>query len=131
MPQTPVVEIIRLETTAEGTLGAVCLNKRLFCVSLEPWADKRIPPGMYLAERYDSPHFGYSVFKFEDVYDRSYIEIHPGNVSEDTSGCILLGQYPGKFHGNRAVLNSGNTFRSFMAELRDANEIIVVIKENY
>ncbi|RLG68956.1 hypothetical protein DRN93_01435 [archaeon] len=127
----PVVEITRKEATKEGTLGVVVVNKELFCVSLEPYYDKQIPPGMYYADLYFSPRFKRNVYLLSDVVGRAYIEIHPGNLVEHTEGCILLGQYPGKLRGNRAVLNSGATFTRFMEKLEPAERIIVIIKEDY
>lgn len=124
-----LVEIDRKEASVEGTLGVVCVNKQIFCISLEPWMDKRIRPGMYEAVRYYSPHFQLDTFMLKDIPNRTYIEIHPGNLVQDTQGCIILGQYPGKLRGDRAVLNSGNTFKRFMEIFDGLNSITVIIRE--
>ena len=107
------------------------MNKRLLCVSLEPWTDRLIPAGMYHAERFYSPKFKRDTFKYTDVFNRTDVEFHPGNVVQDTVACTVLGQYPDKLHGDRAVLNSGTTFDRFMSMLAGAREIIVVIRESY
>ena len=52
---------------------------------------------------------------------------HSGNVEDHTRGCILLGQYPAKLMGERAVLNSGTTFKKFMALMGNTQEFILQI----
>lgn len=119
---TKVVEIIRLETGKEGTLGVLRINKEVFCVTLEPrdFGNKQniscIPAQPYLCRPVESPRFG-GTFEVTDVPGRSHILFHAGNLAEHTEGCILLGETIGKLKGQRAVLNSGNTFRNFLAEM--------------
>lgn len=67
------------------------------CYTLErPWRDNRlcishIPPGDY--EVRPDRRKGSHKFRFNDVETRprSAIEIHAGNVVEDTQGCIMVG----------------------------------------
>jgi hypothetical protein len=66
-----------------------------------------------------------------DVPGRSYILFHKGNTDDNTEGCILLGQYYGKLAGNRAILNSGNTFDEFMKILDGYDEFSLTIREIY
>jgi len=111
------IEIIRLEQTSH-TLGALRIDGKAFCATLEePWRDNErlvscIPVGEYKAVKINSARFG-DTLRIEDVNGRSGILFHSGNTTEDTSGCIILGQYWGKLKNHRAVLNSGATFRAF------------------
>ncbi len=132
----PVVELVRLEESEQGTIGILKINKEAFCCTLEP-QDKlnasnisSIPAQQYLVKRHQSPKYG-GVFKVQNVPGRSDILIHPGNTSDDTLGCILLGQYFGKLLGARAVLNSGQTFREFMDKLHTVEEFHLTITEVY
>lgn len=119
----PIVELIRLETSQEGTFGVLRIQKQIFCNTLEP-PDRQnapdissIPAGAYVCHRVESDHFG-ETFEVIDVFGRSLIRFHPGNWVYQTEGCILLGESTGKLRGrkgeSRAILNSGSTFRAFM-----------------
>lgn len=115
-------DIIRLETGAEGTFGVLRMDGRVFCVTLEPPdRDNRrnascIPAGEYVCRRVESPRYGVT-FEVTGVPGRSNILFHPGNVSGDTRGCVLLGNHFGLLRGDRGVLNSGRTFARFMDNL--------------
>jgi hypothetical protein len=50
-----------------------------------------IPAGRYRVSLFRSPHFGWFVPLLHDVPGFSMVEIHPGNTSRDTAGCILVG----------------------------------------
>lgn len=137
MVSMPVVELIRLEDNKQfGTFGVLKINKNVFCVTLEPPDElnkkgkSSIPTGQYVCEKYISPRFG-STYQVLDVPDRDYILFHPGNTVYDTEGCIVLGQYFGKLRENRAVLNSGNTFRTFLVKMNEHNNFILTISEVY
>jgi len=136
MPFNPLVEIIRVEKNQHfGTFGVLLIQGAAFCVTLElPWKMNKqnvscIPTGQYMAVRVPSKKFG-EVFLLKDVPGRGGIEIHPGNDIEDTEGCIIVASEFGKlrFHA-RAVLNSMETFNSFMRALDGFDKIIVRIKD--
>ena len=133
----PIVELIRLEERYRyGTFGILRLNKEVFCVTLEPpdIENERyissIPAQQYMCCRINSPDHG-ETFEVAHVPNRSGILFHPGNRLRDTQGCIILGQYWSKLYGDRAVLNSGNTFKVFMAVLKGINKFHLTIKEVY
>ncbi len=130
------VKIVRLEgSEGEPTLGAVVVNNHLFCTSLElPDYDNnsdisRIPAGVYEAILTYSPTFKKELYRLSNVPDRIGVLIHSGNTVENTKGCILLGQYPGKLpvhdENLRAVLNSGNTLKKFHEKCE--TEIMITI----
>jgi len=131
-----ILEIIRMEQTKEGTLGALRIDKILFCDTLEPPWDMNepfkssIPTGQYNCFKINSPKFG-ETFEIMNVPGRNNVLIHAGNIVEDTEGCIIVGQYWGKLKGNRAVLNSGNTFREFMLQMHPSESARLSIIEYY
>jgi hypothetical protein len=116
----PVVEILRIEENFQyGTFGVMRINKEVFCVTLEP-PDKEnvqdissIPAQQYLCKRIISPKYS-ECFEIQNVPGRSHVLFHAGNVIEHTKGCVILAEHYGKLYENRAILNSGNTFKKFM-----------------
>lgn len=132
----PVLELIRLEETDAGTFGVLKVNKQVFCVTLEPGdlenAENRssIPAQQYTCRRVKSPRFG-KTFQVLGVPGRSDILFHPGNTAADTRGCIILAGHFGKLAGERAVLNSGNTFRQFVMMLEGHRFLHLTVREVY
>ena len=133
----PIVELIRLEEDEiHGTFGVLKINKKVFCVTLEP-PDKEnqqsvssIPVQQYVCRRYSSAKYP-STFQVTNVPGRTKVLFHSGNIVNHTMGCILLGQYFGKLSGNRAVLNSGKTFDGFMVVLSGVQAFHLTVKEMY
>lgn len=133
----PVIELIRLEANLEfGTFGVLRINKRVFCVTLEPpdlenqLNRSSIPAGQYFMKRTVSMSYGHT-FEVCDVPGRAHILFHPGNLVSHTQGCILLARHYGKLAGNRAVLNSGRTFKAFMARMSSYDMAHLTIYEHY
>ncbi len=89
-----------------------------------------IPAQQYTCKRFNSPTFG-ETFKVLFVPGRTEILFHAGNVAADTKGCIILAQHWGKLRGDRAVLNSGKTFKEFMGRLKNHDLVHLTIKEEY
>jgi len=132
-----VVRLIRLEEDYEyGTFGVLTIDAAVFCVTLEPPDMENeqdissIPAQQYICERVNSPRYG-ETFEIKNVPGRSHVLFHPGNVVEHTRGCILVAEHFGKLQGDRAVLNSGRTFRLFMEELKYEDQFHLTIKEAY
>lgn len=130
----PSVRIYRVEESYRGTFGVLTICDKAFCVTLEP-PDARnqrnlsnIPNGQYLCKRVESRLFG-ETFEIINIFGRSHVLFHAGNFVEDTKGCIIIAQYFGKLYGDRAVLNSGETFRKFMEGFKDINQFSLTIKE--
>ena len=110
------VKILRLEQSKQGALGSLILDGSLFCTTLEPdtqdQVKHQIPQGVFQCKRFHGA-------KWPDTYEimvvgHTAVLFHAGNTEVDTQMCILLGQYPGKLKGQRAVLNSGATFGLFL-----------------
>ena len=106
--------MIRLARVTQGeneTFGVLLKDDKPLCVTIEdPWKDNQvgiscIPAGTYSV----SPHNGRkyrNVWILTNVANRSAILIHAGNTTDDTRGCILVGQYFGELDDKPAVLNS-------------------------
>ena len=131
------VRIVRLETNPNyGTFGTLLIDGEVFCITLEPYSRDNekaiscIPEGQYICKAVTSSKYG-ETFEVTNVQDREYILFHTGNIDEHTKGCILLGQYYGKLRYNRAVLNSGKTFREFLASMVNKNSFKLTIVECY
>lgn len=131
-----IMELLRLETSTDGTLGALKIDKKVFCATMEP-PDKEnkssissIPAGQYICERVMSPKYG-NTFEITGVTDRTHVLFHSGNVADHTKGCVLLGKTWGKLGEDRAILNSGDTFTKFLKVLHDKNEFHLTISEVY
>ena len=132
-----ILEIVRLEENFEfGTFGVLKLDKELFCFTLEPRDEENasrisnIPAQQYWCQRYSSRKFP-DTWQIMDVPGRDKVLFHSGNLAKQTEGCILLAQHMGKLQDNRAVLNSGATFQSFMNTTRGFSKLHLTITENY
>jgi len=127
-----MINLYRLEQTTQGALGALVLNGQYFCSFLMPDAggDKyQIPSGQYKCKRFHG-HKWKDTFEIV-VENHSALLFHSGNVEAHSMGCVLLGQYPGKLKGQRAVLNSGVTFKEFMRRLENVKEFDLSIIDCY
>ena len=133
----PSVELLRVENSHYfGVFGILVLQTTAFCVTLEPpdyaniQQESCIPANQYLCSKKVSPKFGHT-YEVRHVPNRSNIVFHPGNSVEDTEGCILLGRQFGLLRGNRAILNSGDTFKQFIEEMRMYDTFTLTIKTIY
>jgi hypothetical protein len=136
MTLIPTVRLIRLEESSQGTFGVLLICSQVFCVTLEPSDElnerniSSIPAQQYQCMKIHSPQFG-ETFEIVDVPGRSHVLFHAGNRIRDTEGCVILAQHFGKLEGDRAVLNSGATFKKFMEIMKDINKFSLTIKECY
>jgi len=91
-----ILTLERFNFTEKSTIGSLAIDGKDFCWTLElPLKDGSpgscIPAGTYKVVTYPSPKFGRLMPLLVDVPGRSNIEMHWGNVPENTEGCILLG----------------------------------------
>jgi len=129
------VSIFRVEKSLDGVFGALTLEGRAFCVTLEPpWRNNQrdiscIPDGEYICKQTVSGRFG-RTFEVMNVPDREDILFHWGNTTVDTEGCIIQGRYYGYVNSRnmRGVLASKATFTNFINIMRREEEFKLVIK---
>ena len=131
-----IVELIRLEESAQGTIGILKIQKQVFCFTLEP-PDRlnelnrsSIHPKQYTCSPYLSEKHG-QTFQVMDVPGRTGILFHAGNKVKETEGCILVGSHQDKLKGDRAVLNSGTTFKRFTETVGVGEAFHLTISECY
>ena len=117
------IKINRFKNIYDGTIGKLTITddgKRLFeCFTLEPAGpdttergkDRRIPAGCYKMEWHNSSRQKRMcpLLYNELVPKDRYILIHTGNIPQETSGCILVGDG----HNAAGVTNSVRTYNSF------------------
>ena len=133
----PMVRILRMnEDPISGTFGALLIQEKPFCATLEPGDllneefRSSIPAQQYWCKKHYSPKF-HDTYLVLDVPGRTDVLFHSGNTNDDTLGCIVLAQYWGKLHGDRAVLNSGSTFWEFLKIMEPYKVFHLTIKECY
>ena len=127
--------LIRISYLDQMTFGVLLAGKVPFCLTLErPWLENKrsiscIPEGHYLCKRVNSPKFG-DTFEVTNVPERSHILFHKGNLSQDTHGCILVGEQYEPLNGEDAILASGKAFKEFHSRLDDVDEFILFIESH-
>lgn len=133
----PLITIVRLEDNFRfGVFGILLIQTEIFCWTLEPpeYGNIKkvscIPAGCYECCRIVSPRFT-TTYQVQGVPGRSEILFHRGNVVDHTEGCIILGEKLGNLRGDRAVLNSGNTFTKFLNRLKPYKQFNLIIKESW
>lgn len=67
-------------------------------------------------------------WEIQDVPERTYIMIHPGNTTDDTEGCLLPGLTQ-TIHDNQLFVgNSRAAFNQLMDELEQKEEWTIEIQ---
>lgn len=108
------MELLRVGGRSGETQGVLRAHGIVFAVTLEPpdyGPHPCIPADSYLCKRVDSPKFGKGVWEVTGVPGREHILFHKGNRTEDTLGCILVGE---KFVGE-AIGESKEGYDEFMS----------------
>lgn len=120
----------------KGGMYGVLINPNTnvpFALTLEqPWEDNKkfkscIPSGVYVCQAYKSKDKG-GTFVVNNVPGRSGILFHKGNTTDDTGGCILIGESFGYVKGKDGVLSSKEGFNEFMDILGDEKYFLLWIR---
>lgn len=111
--------VLRKWPEPDRLLGELLIDGQHQAWTLEPpiRTDKpcAIPDGTYSLINAFSPKHGHDVPHVENVPGFEEIEIHPGNVPEDTIGCLLVGTAFEMGPDNlRMVVNSRTAFSALM-----------------
>lgn len=89
------IKVERFYFGDEYTIGKLFVDGKYLCNTMEPSVTAVSYPavavGTYQINLVWSPKFGRYMLRLE-VPRRSGILIHAGNTSDDTSGCVLLGE---------------------------------------
>lgn len=102
------ISVLRLSDNGESTIGALFVDNKFQCWTLEDEArtekvfgETRIPAGEYKIglrtegghhQRYKNKYsFHKGMLHVLDVPNFKYILIHIGNDDDDTAGCLLVG----------------------------------------
>lgn len=125
--------LVRLEQSDQGALGVLMFDGSIFSYTLEPDMNEPgklyIPQGMYCCQRFHGTKWPNT---FEIIVPgHTAVLFHSGNVEADTRGCVLLGATVGKLRCNRAVLNSGDTFKAFLSFLVKESDFVLFMEDRY
>lgn len=122
---------IKRHYKADSTVGfASYKDFHFFTLELPYIGNKQnisaVHPGLYKAKKYNSPKFGL-VILLENVPERSWIEIHPGNYTSQIEGCILPGDGIKYLNEDSIpdVTNSRNTMNKLLAMLPEEFEVSI------
>ena len=87
-----------------------------------------IPKGWYKVVPYNSPSKG-KVYLLEDVYGRTFVEVHSGNYHYQIEGCILVGDDYVRINNDEFydVTNSKNTLNKIM-NLFNYKEFLLIVQ---
>lgn len=113
------MRLVRIASNSEATYGVLIQGGIPFAVTLErPWLDNKrgescIPKGTYQCVPVKSPKFG-PTFLVRDVPGRSEILFHKGNLSDDSHGCILVGEAFNPVLGRPGITASAEGFAEFL-----------------
>jgi hypothetical protein len=128
-----IFRLIRISQIAEGTFGVLLNDDNIpFALTLERiWADNEvgkscIPWGNYICARVQSPKFG-NTFQVLDVPGRSEILFHKGNLSEDSHGCILVGEQFEPIEGRNGIIASNKGFEEFLYKTKNLDNFILKV----
>lgn len=102
-----------------ATEGRLSIDQQPFCATLEP--AEPIPAGTYGILLYHSPKFHEQVPWLQGVPGHTFIEMHCGNSSKDTQGCILVALEGGASDDNW-IARSRPALDALVAKIRAASE---------
>ena len=97
MNELDKLKIKRVHKRNDCTLSVIMYRNMMFKMLELPDLDNQkniscIPEGAYWAKKRFSPGKQYEVIEYEDVPNRTYIQIHGGNYTRDILGCQLAGE---------------------------------------
>lgn len=128
------IALKRVARTPDATYGVLLIGGTPFAVSLErPWLDNAvgkscIPKGEYICRRVQSPKFG-NTFEVTGVNGRLAILFHKGNISDNSHGCILVGEQFNFVMGKDGITGSKEGFEEFLRRTADLDQFTLNVFE--
>lgn len=116
----------RNDFTPDGIFGELLAESgEVLAATLEHSyeCEPKMPSGDYSCIRRLSPHFGYDVFLISGVPEHDFIEIHIGNLQQDSEGCVLLGLR----RDGVAIRGSKLAFQAFMKRMEGVDEFTLTV----
>lgn len=125
--------LVRLEQSEQGALGVLLLDGIILACALQPDQNDKtryyIPAGEYVCRRFHGTKWP-NTFEIL-VTGHTALLFHAGNVESESLGCVLLGSSFSKLKGQRAVINSGATFREFLEATKSVDEFPLKVEDCY
>lgn len=126
-----LLQLVRKWFSEDSTIGELFMDGIPECFTLEDrvhagpkiHGKTAIPEGTYSVIITPSVRFNRDLPLLQEVPGFEGIRIHSGNTSEDTEGCILVGQS----HGKDWIGQSRAAFDVLFAKLRTATSISITI----
>jgi hypothetical protein len=132
--------LTRIERGRNCTIGRLEVDGSYFCWSLEdvvrPHGMKvpgmtAIPAGTYRVQITYSPRFKVWMPILIGVPNFTGVRIHPGNVAEDTEGCILVGYDRDGDSIGRSRLAYQDLYRQISEALETAEDVYIDIENRF
>lgn len=129
----------RETATEHSTPGSLAVNwipecltlERPPAITLENQIFVCIPAGTYQVTIAHSNRFGRLMPLLEGVPGRTAIEIHMGNVPQDTEGCIIVGTYaPNRDFVSFSVMAFGKLYGKLQTAFNAKEEITIEVRNH-
>jgi hypothetical protein len=127
------LKLVRKELAKDYTIGDLFIDDVFFCNTLEHAVREVVEPqrtaieyGTYKISIVYSPLNKCNVPLLQDVPHQRMIEIHTGNTTTDTKGCILVGNNSIK----GMVMASRDVFKRLMATIEKEHNLSIEIINN-
>lgn len=123
-----LARLIRLEKSHDGIIGALIIDDRVQCWTLER-DDTFVKQGQFDCHRFHGA-------KYADTFEicvpgHTAVLFHPGNTEDDSKGCVLLGSEVGSLSGKRAITESVKAFENFMVRMGKDKDFKLFIEDRY
>lgn len=128
-----IITVTRKHFNEKCTIGELDIDGKFQCYTLEdtvrPYKIKgvtAIPTGEYKVIINQSNRFKRLLPLLINVPNFEGVRIHAGNTSEDTEGCILVGEIVSL--SKNAIVNSRVAFNKLFEKMQKADSITLIIK---
>lgn len=138
--------IQRYSLNDESTLGLLFVNGEFQCYTIEDTYNKakvygktRIPSGIYMlklrneggmVKKYNTRFNNHrGMLHLQNVKDFQYVYIHVGNKSEDSEGCVLVGNQPNNNQRDKGFIgDSATAYQELYNKINNVidNEVVYV-----